>query len=451
MGKNLFRDGRYCKTVVVGKRTVKAGERAALWSLGGKIREVEGPQRVWMWFTTVRFLDRFAVDQFQYLRIQHRTGVVEHVAGPKTMFLNPVLHESVEVRDAMVLGDQEAVVVFSQQAQGVPATPAVDDIKPASAAQADMHVGHSSAMSRRTILGPAVFVPTATDWLQEFPWLLPKGPPAEPSARNNRRKGGRGDGNAALHKLSLAAQATSCWLEGAQTEDGSEVNMELAVDWAVRDVGTFAAAAAGDPPAAIRGAATADARAVCGATPLPRLLAGPDPGSATGLAAMGSYPQLRTWAGAHGVELLGMRLVGLEKVRESQCMAAAQRTAGQAAAQAEAEAKHALGRLALEAELAAQRIRAAHAAEAQAAEAKAAAAAQEAALARQDAAHRQALRHSAERQARELERYAALHALGVDLTQLLVAQAAPPSQAGKEGPGAAPPSSVYSVAAAPLK
>lgn len=62
MGKNLFRDGRYCKTVVVGKRTVKAGERAALWSLGGKIREVEGPQRVWMWFTTVRFLDRYEAE-----------------------------------------------------------------------------------------------------------------------------------------------------------------------------------------------------------------------------------------------------------------------------------------------------------------------------------------------------------------------------------------------------
>ena len=60
--KKTFRDGSYYRSVWMGKRTVKEGECAAIWDMSGERKKIEGPQRVRLWFSHVRFLDKHTAD-----------------------------------------------------------------------------------------------------------------------------------------------------------------------------------------------------------------------------------------------------------------------------------------------------------------------------------------------------------------------------------------------------
>merc|ERR1719267_150801 len=92
--KGLFRDGKYHKVVKIGKRRVKDGECCAVWNSQGQVRNVVGPKREWIWMSDVRFLDRFVANQDQYLVVCFRDGRKEHIRGPASFFLDPVLHKS---------------------------------------------------------------------------------------------------------------------------------------------------------------------------------------------------------------------------------------------------------------------------------------------------------------------------------------------------------------------
>ena len=64
MPKKTFRHGDYYAHVRCGKRTVKEGECAAIWDMSGKRKIILGPQRVRLWFSHVRFLDRHVAEAF---------------------------------------------------------------------------------------------------------------------------------------------------------------------------------------------------------------------------------------------------------------------------------------------------------------------------------------------------------------------------------------------------
>ena len=110
----LFRDGNYHKYSTVGKRRVKDGECAAIWNRKGEVRNVVGPKLVRVFLSDVRFLDRFVANQNQYLVVCFRDGRKEHVRGPSALFLDPVVHKSVEVKEAISLNTQECLVVYRE-------------------------------------------------------------------------------------------------------------------------------------------------------------------------------------------------------------------------------------------------------------------------------------------------------------------------------------------------
>ena len=87
--KKAFRAGEYYAHVLVGKRTVKEGECAAVWLASGKRKIVPGPERIRLWWSHVRFLDRHVADQNQYLKVQYRDGRKEHRRGPLALFFDP--------------------------------------------------------------------------------------------------------------------------------------------------------------------------------------------------------------------------------------------------------------------------------------------------------------------------------------------------------------------------
>lgn len=128
---------------MIGFRTIRTGERAALWDKQGRVKILDGPRRLFLFTQTLQALPRFTAEPNQYLAIQFKDGRRQHTQGPAMTWLDPVAHEAVEVKDAININANEALVVYVQD---------------------------EGRIRRRIITGPALHVPAENEWLQEFRW-----------------------------------------------------------------------------------------------------------------------------------------------------------------------------------------------------------------------------------------------------------------------------------------
>jgi len=183
--KKAFRSGEYYAHVWVGKRTVKEGESAAVWTASGRRKIIEGPERVRLWFSHVRFLDRHVADQNQYLKIQFRDGRKEHRRGPLALFFDPCVHVEMKVMDAYKLAANEALVVYRENVQASTGLAGRDDLcatdqyesidakskATSSTGKEPARVNDNGAQVVRNIVrGPAVYIPGANEWVHTFSW-----------------------------------------------------------------------------------------------------------------------------------------------------------------------------------------------------------------------------------------------------------------------------------------
>jgi hypothetical protein len=123
--------------------TIRRGQRAAVWNSAGEVRLVDGPRRLVTWTSTVEPVPQFMADPEQYLVVQFVDGRKEHVPGPASLWFDPTGHREIKVERALPIDANEAVVVYRQGPKGV---------------------------ERRTVRGPALFVPRAEEWLHRFSW-----------------------------------------------------------------------------------------------------------------------------------------------------------------------------------------------------------------------------------------------------------------------------------------
>lgn len=145
----------------------------------------EGPQRVRLWFSHVRFLDRHVADTNQYLVVQFRDGSKAHHRGPVALFFDPCIHEKVELRDAYKLAANEALVIYNEAENSAPAvgeklqgpnvangalasTKTVD--APAISPEEEARQTGFGRVERRIVRGPCVFIPSAMEWVHTFSW-----------------------------------------------------------------------------------------------------------------------------------------------------------------------------------------------------------------------------------------------------------------------------------------
>mmetsp|Transcript_129892 Transcript_129892/g.376087 ORF Transcript_129892/g.376087 Transcript_129892/m.376087 type:complete len:403 (-) Transcript_129892:239-1447(-) len=149
-----FRGKGYVRRVKIGKRTVKEGEAVAVWDQYGRHKEIVGPARVRLWWSTIRFLDRHLASAEQYLRVQNRDGTVEHRRGPMALFENPVKHTAVSIENAIQLPDSSSFIVVLRR-EGTKATP-----------------------EQSVIQGPLLFFPEPKDSVKPFAWAGHKQPGA---------------------------------------------------------------------------------------------------------------------------------------------------------------------------------------------------------------------------------------------------------------------------------
>lgn len=118
---------------MIGIKTVRQGDRVAVWDGRGRVRYVDGPRRLWLFGERVQPMRRFSAKTHEYLAIRRKDGVERRVVGPAEAWFDPVEHEAIEVLDQVTVAADDAVVVSR----------AVDD----------------DCVERRVVRGPAEFMP----------------------------------------------------------------------------------------------------------------------------------------------------------------------------------------------------------------------------------------------------------------------------------------------------
>lgn len=124
-------------------KTVRVGERVAVWNKNGKMRVVDGPSRLFLMGETFESLKRFSAAPNEYLAITFRDGKKEHVKGPVSMWMDPVIHASIVSAPAITIEAHEAIVVYAQESKGV---------------------------IRKIVKGPELYVPSENEWIRDFRW-----------------------------------------------------------------------------------------------------------------------------------------------------------------------------------------------------------------------------------------------------------------------------------------
>src|SRR3954468_1423819 len=125
-------------------RTVRRGERVAVWNRSGDVRFVDGPRRLLLVRERVQPLAHYRAESDEYLVVRMRNGRTEHRRGPADIWFNPVEHESIAIEKAIPIDAHESLVVYERQ--------------------------NEEAVTRRVLKGPAQYVPQANEWLHKFCW-----------------------------------------------------------------------------------------------------------------------------------------------------------------------------------------------------------------------------------------------------------------------------------------
>ena len=125
---------------MIGVKTIRRGQRVAVWSPSGDVRFVDGPKRLLLFRDTVEPVKRFRAEPNQYLVIRFLDGRTEHQRGPGEVWWDPTQHESIVARQLEEIDANEAVLVYTRLAD--------------------------ETVRRRVLKGPAQYMPEANEWLQ---------------------------------------------------------------------------------------------------------------------------------------------------------------------------------------------------------------------------------------------------------------------------------------------
>merc|ERR1719240_1507427 len=129
---------------LLGFKTIRAGESAAVWSSNGTCKVITGPKRVTLVRQRLERLRKYYADESSYLEIRKVTGETVILPGPASAFQDPLDDVSIAERKAIFIDASQALVVYRNDA---------------SRAEAQCSV------KRRVVHGPARFVPAANEWV----------------------------------------------------------------------------------------------------------------------------------------------------------------------------------------------------------------------------------------------------------------------------------------------
>lgn len=177
-----------------------------IWSRNGRAREIVGPSIQRMFYSTIRFLDRHTALPGEYLVITYKSGTIEHLVGPASVYQNPIRHASIEVQRAIQLSAETdcIIVVGKTTVEGK----------------------ESAVYTRRIVTGPAQFIPSVDEAVQPKKWT---------SFAKELAMEGQEPSDAASPVISTAPFSMPVRV-GLATSDGFTFTMRLRLILRVRDV-----------------------------------------------------------------------------------------------------------------------------------------------------------------------------------------------------------------------
>jgi len=128
---------------MIGFHTILQGERAAIWRSNGSVRYTDGPKRVFLLRERIEKLKRYSAKPDQFLIVRYKDGTTTHLAGPASIWFDPVEHLEITHGQATKIDANESLVVYLHGQEEV---------------------------SRRILRGPAIFVPKPEEWVHQFSW-----------------------------------------------------------------------------------------------------------------------------------------------------------------------------------------------------------------------------------------------------------------------------------------
>jgi len=148
--------------VLFGFKTVDDGEQVLVRNHQGKAKVVSGPSRITLWRSTIQNLYPYFAKEGQYLEVNQKNGPRQCITGPAHMFLNPIEHESISVKDAILVSANEALVVYSSCTED-----ATENIYSKPGEEKEKQ---NDKFERRVLYGPIRYVPKPREWVHEFSW-----------------------------------------------------------------------------------------------------------------------------------------------------------------------------------------------------------------------------------------------------------------------------------------
>lgn len=201
-------------------RTVRQGDRIAVWDQTGRVNYVDGPRRLILFRKTIQALQHFSAGADEYLAIEFADGHSEHRRGPASVWYDPVKHASVEIKQALPLDSHEAIIVYRRI---------------------------NGEVERRVERGPALFVPQEDEWLHEFRWH--GADPIDPSRKIPRAL--------RFKKLRVIPDQTYHLVDDVRTADDALLTLKLMIFFELSDIETMLGQTH-DPVADFINAVTAD-------------------------------------------------------------------------------------------------------------------------------------------------------------------------------------------------
>lgn len=143
-----------------GMRTIRDGEKAAVWSKNGTVKVVDGPKRLVLVRKKVEPLRKEYANESEYLEIRKQEGRTVIVPGPAAAWPHPIEDICISKRPAIFIDGSQALVVYTN---------------PEASAEGSKLNGSDQHVERRIVLGPARFIPCANQWVHNFSWSgIPK-------------------------------------------------------------------------------------------------------------------------------------------------------------------------------------------------------------------------------------------------------------------------------------
>lgn len=208
VGQRNFRTNKRRNFSICGGQTIKVGEACIVYDELGRSELHIGPKRMWRRGAhTFQFIPKVVASSTEYLAITYHGGNKEHRMGPCFEWVNPVKYKEVKALSVTQVADQEAIVVYDENAS-------------------------TAVVSREIIYGPRTFVPTASQWVGRFSWHGPYSTKPQDAGRHKA-------GAFQQTRLSLTPANMSVHVKDSRTSDDCMLTVKLIVFYQLVDITTM--------------------------------------------------------------------------------------------------------------------------------------------------------------------------------------------------------------------